>query len=78
MCKQQENNIISDNFSAYDKFWEVHAMCIGLISAEYIWILFGSDAVSLPTSNTKAVLVVWNDFYFDWLLKGRHYDCIKK
>lgn len=53
-------------------------MCIGCISAECIWILFGSDTVSLPTSDTKAILMVWNYFYFDWPLKDRHHDCIKK
>lgn len=34
--------------------------------------------MSLPMSNTKAVPVVWNNFYFIGPLKDRHYDRIKK
>lgn len=35
-------------------------------------------SVSLQMSNTKAVPVVWNDFYFARSLKDRHYDRMKK
>ena len=51
---------------------------MGHIFTGHVWFIWGSDAVSLPMSNTKAVPVVWNDFYFTGPLKDRHYDHTKK
>lgn len=33
--------------------------------------------MSLPMSNTKAVLAVWDDSYLAWPFKDRHYDLTK-
>lgn len=77
-CKRQEKEHYLQELICIGQLWEVVAMYVGCISYSYLGILWGSEAGTLPMCNTKAVPVVWNNFYFTGSLKDRHYDCIKK